>query len=154
MSLPVIDADKNAGYSLTDIIAEAEKAKSIIILFAEGTTTNGRGFLHSPVTDILIPSAAERTSLIPSHIKYQPPDVSTPIPPKSVIFYIVSLMCNWRAWSVRLQVGEEVSAALGQASLPRCIDDICMLGRIKKLGSDLDFKSKVDFVTAWQKNRR
>ncbi|KAK9462613.1 uncharacterized protein V1516DRAFT_670702 [Lipomyces oligophaga] len=132
----------------TMVLAEhASKAKAqgkTVIFFVEGTTTNGRGFLHSPFQMI---QNDLNGSLFPSYLRYLPPDITTPIPPKTALHYLIRVMARWNLWTTRVRVGTAVE------SIPACIDGVCALGRIKKLGPELAMTSKADFVRSWARNR-
>ncbi|KAK7203081.1 hypothetical protein BZA70DRAFT_81197 [Myxozyma melibiosi] len=150
--LPNITKLSGSSSVLSDIVSKAKSKDKVVVLFAEGTTTNGRGFLYSSAMKIKLDSTSTENTLIPSHIKYTPPDVSTPVPVSSVFIYLLKLMCNWKGWSVRVQFGTPVPQT-AEGSIAQCIDSICTLGRIKKLGDELNAESKAEFVKAWTKSR-
>ncbi|KAK9474522.1 uncharacterized protein V1510DRAFT_411270 [Dipodascopsis tothii] len=141
-------------HTLADIAADARRAGRAVVLFVEGTPSNGRALVH-PLWAALDTLADGR--VLPCALKYAPMDVSTPIPPRSAVHYALRVLARWRGWSVRVRLGAPVPAA----SLPglplrgekAVCDELCRLGRMLRTGPELDMASKRDFVRAWSRGR-
>ncbi|KAF2107116.1 hypothetical protein BDV96DRAFT_606700 [Lophiotrema nucula] len=164
--------------------------RSIICVFPECTTTNGRGIL--PFSPSLL-TADPKTRIYPVNLRYTPGDITTPVPGSALSWF-------WRLLSkpthiMRVRVarptynnaaagtpnGVDESIATGydtnifdspgykngyvqqekegegkaskneQEVLDRIGEDLARLGRVKRVG--LDVQDKIDFVKVWSKRR-
>ncbi|KAK9468691.1 hypothetical protein V1512DRAFT_257677 [Lipomyces arxii] len=152
MKLPETSLDKPGSISFIDLQRLATKSHKVIVLFCEGTTTNGRAMLSPNIKDNLSTRelAIAGARVFPASVKYLPQDITTPLPPRSSIHYILRITSRWKAWNVRLHMGPAMSTDI-EDLITACTDGICRLGRIKKV--ELNVKCKSDFAKAWKKNR-
>ncbi|KAK9366084.1 hypothetical protein V1509DRAFT_631226 [Lipomyces kononenkoae] len=139
--------------TLGEIQAKALASQKVVVIFNEATPTNGRALLPPAIERF--PDAnliANKCRIFPSLIKYSPPDITTPIPPSSVVHYLCRVVCRWKAWSVRVRIAKPLDASDNDIA-NSAFDEICRIGRIKRVGEDLSAVSKHDFVKAWKKGR-
>jgi hypothetical protein len=67
-----------AGVKLVDLrILVSDNPESIIVVFPECTTTNGKGILPLSPSLLNVPST---TKIFPVNLRYSPPDITTPLP--------------------------------------------------------------------------
>ncbi|KAK9371895.1 uncharacterized protein V1513DRAFT_454139 [Lipomyces chichibuensis] len=153
LDLPVA-ASSSTPPPLADIQAKALASQKVIVFFNEATPTNGRALLPPAIDQV--PDEANyigsKCRIFPSLIKYSPPDITTPIPPRSAVHYLCRVVCRWKAWGVRVRIAEPLDVS-GKNAIISAFDEICRIGRIKRVGQDLSAGSKLDFVKAWKKGR-
>ncbi|KAK9432269.1 hypothetical protein V1505DRAFT_365973 [Lipomyces doorenjongii] len=153
LDLPVA-ASSSTPPTLAEIQAKALASQKVIVVFNEATPTNGRALLPPAIDQI--PDGANyigsKCRIFPSLIKYSPPDITTPIPPRSLLHYLCRVVCRWKAWSVRVRIAEPLDVSSKNVIIS-AFDEICRIGRIKRVGEDLRASSKLDFFKAWKKGR-
>lgn len=170
------------GTRLVDISTLLEKYPNRpIVLFPEGTTTNGRGILALSKSLLGVPS---KTKIFPISIRYTPMDIVTPLPGS----YISSLwtLLSKPTHCIRVRIaecvtghqnamdtsalstskstyntnyldaldnnGEEQVSASDKALLDNVGESLARLGRVKRVG--LGVKEKQEFFRAWSQSRR
>lgn len=89
---------------LSEIVSQ--NRNRIVVVFPEGTTSNGRGILKFAPSLL---SAAEDTKIFPISLRYTPPDIVTPIPG-----WMEAIKFIWRLNSspthcIRVRIGAPVS---------------------------------------------
>ncbi|KAH9823656.1 vacuolar protein sorting protein vps66 [Teratosphaeria destructans] len=99
--------------SLTDLMKQ--NPSRIIVVFPEGTTSNGRGILRLSPSLLSAPS---NTKIFPVSLRYTPPDVVTPIPG-----WVEALRFIWRLNSsqshcIRVRIGGAISMAQAASRVP------------------------------------
>ena len=87
---------------LSDLVASNNNR--YIVVFPEGTTTNGRGILR--FTPSLL-GASPRTKIYPTSLRYTPADITTPIP-RSYLTFIWNLLSR-PTHSLRVRIAQAVS---------------------------------------------
>ncbi|EFR02581.1 hypothetical protein MGYG_05577 [Nannizzia gypsea CBS 118893] len=153
---------------LTDISTLIKRYPNrCIVVFPECTTTNGKGILELSPS---LCSASPSTKIFPINLRYEPADVTTPIPGAYVRF-IWNLLSK-PSHFIRVRVAESVSqetaanipvqskqgdsdASLNpeQQNLMFVVgDSLARLGRVKRVG--LGVRQKQEFVRMWDKTRR
>lgn len=78
-------------------------SNSIVVVFPECTTTNGRGIL--PMSPSLLTVSA-RTKVFPMSLRYTPADVTTPIPHDYFTFFWN--LCSKPSHCIRIRIAEAV----------------------------------------------
>ena len=154
---------------------------SIICVFPECTTTNGRGIL--PFSPSLL-TADAKTKIFPVSLRYTPVDVVTPIP-GSYLSFIWTLLSK-PTHCIRVRIAECVQrgasafdtpparstrkstfetnvldaleedsnqvTAADRALLDQVGESLARLGRVKRVG--LGVQEKIDFVKMWSRMRK
>ncbi|KAK9240474.1 hypothetical protein V1525DRAFT_395073 [Lipomyces kononenkoae] len=152
LSLPTA-AQLSTVPTLAEIQAKALEKQKVVVVFNEATPTNGRALLppaikHFPDASLI----TDKCRIFPSLIRYSPADITTPIPPMSVVSYLCRIVCRWKAWGVRVRIAKPLEVSASDI-VNSAFDEICRIGRIKRVGEDLSAVSKLDFVKAWTKGR-
>ena len=139
------------GSQLGQIVASAKTSGSVVVIFGEGITSNGRGLL--PWETMMPLSGVDKSSnVFPAALRYTPPYVTTPLP---VNFFQWALSVLW-AWacSVRIRFGSPMARNQNdELANSEIADVICRIGRLRKLGGSLGSESKREFIDAWHKGR-
>lgn len=85
----------------------------VIVVFPECTTSNGRGIL--PFSPSLL-TAPPKTKVFPVHLRYTPPDITTPLP-NSFLTFLWNL-CRKPSHCIRIRIAEAVfNTSLAQQSV-------------------------------------
>ncbi|KFY64333.1 hypothetical protein V497_01748 [Pseudogymnoascus sp. VKM F-4516 (FW-969)] len=93
-----------AGVKLVDIeTLISENPDSIIVVFPECTTTNGKGILPLSPSLLNVPST---TKIFPINLRYSPPDITTPVPGRywSFLWNLLSQQTH----CIRVRIAEAV----------------------------------------------
>lgn len=131
--------------SFDKIVAKAKMNGAIVVVFPEGTTSNGRGLL--PMAEI--PVSLTQANVFPSAVKYTHPSVITAIP-VNVLVYLWKLLGVWVNASIKLAT--PASATGNDSQLKKEIaEGICRVGRVRQVGDYLNGESKREFVVAWNR---
>lgn len=80
----------------------AQNPKRVIVVFPEGTTSNGRGVLR--LSPSLL-SASKSTHIYPVSLRYTPADVVTPIPGSVEAFRFLWKLCSRQTHCIRVRFG-------------------------------------------------
>ncbi|SMQ49324.1 unnamed protein product [Zymoseptoria tritici ST99CH_3D7] len=80
----------------------AQNPSRVIVVFPEGTTSNGRGVLR--LSPSLL-SASGRTSIFPVSLRYTPADVVTPIPGFFEAINFLWKLCSRSTHCIRVRIG-------------------------------------------------
>lgn len=133
-----------------DIMSEAENKVRPIVLFAEGTTSNGKGLLafQRGVFDGL----DKKVDLCPIVIKHNPPMVTTPLP-GSWFKWLLSISMLVTGVKTSVKLGAKTSTTVSNNIEQSLAEGALRYGRLKKLGTSLDVESKKKFLTAYKKGR-
>ncbi|KAK9453041.1 hypothetical protein V1511DRAFT_506359 [Dipodascopsis uninucleata] len=156
MRLPQTSTNSRVPANFGKICAQAKQDNKIIVIFIESTTTNGRGILppaiksFSESADVLSKCS---NRIFPTYLRYLPADITTPLPPQSLVHYIVSVISRWRGWSIRVRIAATGLSSTDVNVVDKAVDEICKIGRIKRVGEEVGAKSKLDFIKAWRKGR-
>lgn len=141
-------------------------------MFPESTTTNGKGILQLSPS---LTTAPVKTKVFPVNLRYEPADITTPIPGSYVQFLWNLLRKPTHYIRVRVAESVVVGEAAGkvntsqqqqqqdlgsdfslsneqQALLFSVGDAMARLGRVKRVG--LGVKEKQEFIRMWAKSRR
>ncbi|KDB23050.1 hypothetical protein H109_05076 [Trichophyton interdigitale MR816] len=138
-----------------------------IVVFPECTTTNGKGILELSPS---LCSASPSTKIFPINLRYEPADVTTPIP-GSYARFVWNLLSK-PSHFIRVRIAESVSqesaantpaqnkqdgsdATLNpeqQTMMFLVGDSLARLGRVKRVG--LGVRQKQEFVRMWDKTRK
>ncbi|KAK2873762.1 hypothetical protein FQN49_002090 [Arthroderma sp. PD_2] len=138
-----------------------------IVVFPECTTTNGKGILELSPSLCSAPASAR---IFPVNLRYEPADITTPIPGSYVTF-------TWNLLSkpthfIRVRIAESIkrgstvdvslqnlgdesdtSLNLEQQKLMFLVgDSLARLGRVKRVG--LGVRQKQEFVRMWDTTRK
>lgn len=138
-----------------------------IVVFPECTTTNGKGILELSPS---LCSASPSTKIFPINLRYEPADVTTPIP-GSYARFVWNLLSK-PSHFIRVRIAESVSQE-SAANMPAqnkqdgsdatlnpeqqkmmflVGDSLARLGRVKRVG--LGVRQKQEFVRMWDKTRK
>ncbi|OBT87019.1 hypothetical protein VE02_03727 [Pseudogymnoascus sp. 03VT05] len=93
-----------AGVKLVDLeTLISENPESVIVVFPECTTTNGKGILSLSPSLLNVPST---TKIFPINLRYSPPDITTPVPGRhwSFIWNLLSQQTH----CIRVRIAEAV----------------------------------------------
>lgn len=158
------------GAKMTDIkTLLAEHPTSIIVVFPECTTTNGRGILPFSPSLLTTPPG---TKIFPISLRYTPPDVTTPVPGRYLTF--IWNLLSQSTHTIRVRIAEVVyntskpsdsnedAAELMNGDdqdvneqekrvIEKVGEALARLGRVKRVG--LTVKDKAAFVAAWSKRK-
>ncbi|KAM5442462.1 Lysophosphatidic acid:oleoyl-CoA acyltransferase 1 [Microsporum ferrugineum] len=153
---------------LTDISTLIKRyPNSCVVVFPECTTTNGKGILELSPS---LCSALSSTRIFPVNLRYEPADITTPIP-GSYVRFIWNLLSKPTHF-IRVRIAEsvqrgsavdvplqslrgdsDVTLDLDQQKLLFLVgDSLARLGRVKRVG--LGVRQKQEFVRMWDKTRK
>ncbi|KAK9478613.1 hypothetical protein V1514DRAFT_330573 [Lipomyces japonicus] len=149
ISLPTVGSFGSES-SIEKLLSKAKSSGKVLLAFVEATPTNGRAIL--PPALLSLDVNLGKSNVFPSLIRYSPQDITTPIPPSSIVVYVGRIISRFKGWSVRVRVAEPVASSDNQ-QIDNAINEICRIGRIKRVGEELAAKNKIDFVKAWRKSR-
>ncbi|OBT58928.1 hypothetical protein VE04_00851 [Pseudogymnoascus sp. 24MN13] len=93
-----------AGVKLVDLgTLVSENPDSVIVVFPECTTTNGKGILPLSPSLLNVPST---TKIFPINLRYSPPDITTPVPGRywSFLWNLLSQQTH----CIRVRIAEAV----------------------------------------------
>jgi 1-acyl-sn-glycerol-3-phosphate acyltransferase len=153
LSLPSNEEPDSTFEELEKIVQISKASGSVVVIFAEGTTSNSRGLL--PFANQLpfcsIPSSS---TIFPTALKYTPPTITTPVP-TNIFIWLFKLFGELQGVSVLVKFGHRVGvdpAKPNNESLTKEIcDNICLSGKLRRVG--LGIESKRSFVEAWNRKR-
>jgi 1-acylglycerol-3-phosphate O-acyltransferase len=132
-----------------NIIAQSKSSGRPVVMFAEGTTSNGKGLL--PFQKAAIQGFEKKNVLYPAVIKHNPASVNTPLPVSSFKWLLaVSMLLTGVSTKVRL--AGKIYPSLGGLE-HQLAEGAYRVGRLRKLGRYLDIESKKKFLTAYKKGR-
>lgn len=140
------------GKDISSIASKAKSQGTVIVLFVEGTASNGRGLLT--LKDVNVTQFNEAKSplnVFPAAVRYTPGTAASPLPQTSMGYLWRLLneswwyMCSVRVGSEPLR-GEGITAE----SMTRAI---CTVGRLRQLGDELDLEAKQEFLKAYKEKR-
>lgn len=137
------------GESLSKVVFEAASAGKPVLVFAEGTTSNGRGLL--PLVNIDYSQLTQQTKIIPSALRIAPQYVTTPIP-TTLWTWLFRLLSNPTGWHVSVRLAEPCFAkdTNMQSTL---VESICRVGRVKSIGPDLGVEGKRNFWKVYSRQK-
>lgn len=132
------------------IVSRAKKSSSIVVVFAESTTSNGKGLLK--LAPLPLDELPDSTKVFSSAIKYTPSTITTPIPNQSYWAWWFRCIARPDLITVRVRLNSPAPAA--QTSIRRISEKICEAGKITMVGFGPD--DKQEFFKAWNqiKNRK
>lgn len=138
------------GHSWEYIISHAKNIRRPIVLFAEGTTTNGKGVL-APDRKALYGQGKKAAVMYPTVVKYDRPTITTPLPvyPLKWLLTISMLLTGINA---KVGLATKVDPSLGGME-QQLAEGMYRMGRLRRLGSYFDIQSKRKFIAAWEKGR-
>lgn len=87
--------------TMPDIVAR--NPGRIVVLFAESTTTNGRGIL--PLSPSLA-STPPDVPIFPTSLRYNPADVTTPVPGWRATWRFIWTLCSAPTHTIRVRIAE------------------------------------------------
>lgn len=137
LTLPT-DTDKNTGQPLSEILSEASAQSKVLVVFPEGTTSNGRGLL--PISEVPIPKDCK---VFPTALKYEPQELTTPLPCNSFL-WLYQCISNFH-----ISAYIRFSRAVTEVQTKDIAAHICQVGRLKMIGQTLDRRTKAEFAKAW-----
>ncbi|ANB14640.1 hypothetical protein AWJ20_2245 [Sugiyamaella lignohabitans] len=146
-------SDFTGGIELEKIIA-SNRTKPLVI-FIEGTTSNGKGLLPF-VSNVPISALPANTDIYPSVLKYTPPDPSTTPIPGSLPGWVIKVLSTQMTITARIKFANKLSTnpQNNEAAFANEIaDSITRVGRIRKLGPAVDLAAKREFLSAWYRGR-
>ena len=144
-----------------------------IAVFPECTTTNGKGILKLSTS---LTGTPTETKIFPISLRYNPPDVATPVP--GMYFRFVWNLLSKPTHYIRVRIAEGITAKNvkaadrrtssphgdittesgesltkeQQALLAEVADSLARLGRVKRVG--LGVQDKKQFVAVWWKSKK
>lgn len=144
LSLPS-EAEKDPGKTLQELFESAESQSKVLIIFPEGTTSNGRGLLpfNNEIRFETLPSQAK---IFPTALKYDPPEISSPLPTNSVSWFFLKALCQFRI-TCYVRIGQSPPTLQTRDVAVRLSE----VGKLKMIGSSLSKRAKVEFFQAWKK---
>lgn len=133
------------GTKLSELSAAAAKAGAILVLFVEGTTSNGRGVLSLKGIDARSIASVE-SQVFASAIKYSPPTAAAPVPSSLIGFlWRISTSAYWYMASIKVS-GEPIKkGTISQAEIAK---HIAALGRLRIMGDRMNIETKAEYVKA------
>lgn len=140
LSVPTIGQGPSAGHDLAKLVDRARASGKLLVIFAEGTTTNGRGLLAIPDKGTPISNTATGR-VYASAVRYNPPRGCSPVPQTAVRWVWGLVSCTGVNCTVRMSAPVEGKQTVAES--------ICRVGRLRQLG--LSANDKVDFYQAWKK---
>lgn len=106
LSLPPPRPATSETQELSELVAA--NPTRVIVVFPEGTTSNGRGVLR--LSPSLL-SAAPGTPIFPVSLRYTPADVVTPIPGLREAIKFIWILCSRQTHAIRVRIGFPVKIA-------------------------------------------
>lgn len=134
------------GVKLSELSAVALKAGAVLVVFVEGTTSNGRGVLSLKGIDARSIASVE-SRVFASAIKYSPACATAPVP-KSLLSYLwgLSRSAYWYMASIKVS-GEPIKkGTISQAEIAK---HIAALGRLRILGDKMNIETKSEYLKAY-----
>lgn len=95
--------------------------------------------INSPLTSDL--------TVVPAGLRYGPQYLATPLP-RYFLGWLWTVLYGFQIWSVRLRFGAPIITRDVDSSIDEITSSLCQIGRLKKLGSDLDIHAKREFLKA------
>lgn len=129
---------------LDKIVSRAKNSRSIVVVFAESTTSNGKGLLK--LASLPLDELAESTKVFSSAVKYTPSTVTTPIPNQSYWSWWFRCIARLDFVTVRVCLNSPVPA--NQTSMKRVAEKICEAGKLTMVGFGPE--DKQEFYDAWK----
>lgn len=93
----------------------AQNPGRIIVVFPEGTTSNGRGILK--LTPSLL-SASKATKIYPLSLRYTPADVVTPMPGWTEVAKFIWRLNSAQSHCIRVRIGSPTTMSSSRTSSP------------------------------------
>lgn len=87
--------------------------------------------------------------IVPTGIRYAPQYITTPVP-QSFLSWMWTLLYGCQIWSVRLRFASPLLTKDIDVSAAEISASLCQVGRLKKLGDDLNIHAKREFLKAQQ----
>lgn len=133
--------------SLEEIVVAAKKAGKAVVIFAEGTASNGIGLLTLNNTNFSEISKSE-SRVLPAAIRWTPNCATCPLPRNWVSYLWVVATSAW-GYMAAIKVGEPLASPTQDLTARA----LCQLGRLKMIGSRLDWQAKENFYSEYLKPR-
>lgn len=130
--------------SLADIARHAASRGAVVVVFVEGTTSNGRGLLTLKGLDYKDISTVDG-NVFASVIKYSPQYAASPLP-SSLIKYIWHTSCSSWWYLATVKIASEPMTK-SQLTADLIGQEICRLGRLRVFGDNLDLQAKREYAT-------
>ncbi|QNP96217.1 Hypothetical protein YALI2_B00523g [Yarrowia lipolytica] len=137
------------GESLSKIVFDATSKGRAVVVFAEGTTSNGRGLL--PLLHIDFHQLSQNTKVIPAGLRLAPQYITTPLP-VMLPMWVFRLLSNPTGWHVSLRFAEPCYAKDTNVN-NTLVESICRVGRLKSIGPDLGVEGKRNFWKVYNKKK-
>ncbi|RDW43292.1 hypothetical protein B0I75DRAFT_138346 [Yarrowia lipolytica] len=137
------------GESLSKIVFDATSKGRAVVVFAEGTTSNGRGLL--PLLHIDFHQLSQNTKVIPAGLRLAPQYITTPLP-VTLPMWVFRLLSNPTGWHVSLRFAEPCYAKDTNVN-NTLVESICRVGRLKSIGPDLGVEGKRNFWKVYNKKK-
>lgn len=141
------------GRDISSIALKAKSQGSVIVLFVEGTASNGRGVLTLKDVNVSqFNEAKAPLNIFPAAVRYTPGTAASPLPQTSLGYLWRVLNESW--WymcSVRIGSEPLRSETITHESMTRAI---CNIGRLRQLGDELDLEAKQEFLKAYKEKRK
>lgn len=137
------------GESLSKIVFEATSRGRAVVIFSEGTTSNGRGLL--PLLNIDFHQLSQNTKIIPAGLRIAPQYITTPLP-VPLPLWVFKLLSNPTGWHVSLRFAEPCFAKDTNVT-NNLVESICRVGRLKSIGPDLGVEGKRNFWKVYSKKK-
>ncbi|GMM52745.1 hypothetical protein DASB73_037080 [Starmerella bacillaris] len=142
--------DYSKKQSLEEISNYAKERNSVVVVFVEGTTSNGKGLLTLKNLDYKNIAKVEG-NVFTSAIKYNPQYAASPLP-CSLLSYIWNTSCASWWYIANVKISSEPMAK-SQISLDLIGKDICRLGHLRLLSDRLDFNTKLEYLNEIRSKR-
>jgi 1-acylglycerol-3-phosphate O-acyltransferase len=120
-----------------------EYPNSIIVVFPECTTTNGRGILPFSPSLLAVPPT---TKIFPVNLRYTPPDITTPVP-GSYISFIWNLLSQ-PTHCIRVRIAEVVYNTAKPIDVVAEKKERYLTNFLDTLGDDSAMTSSTDTLTS------
>ncbi|KAL7274942.1 Lysophosphatidic acid:oleoyl-CoA acyltransferase 1 [Rhizina undulata] len=152
-SPPLLQPPKGANLCTLSELLSQHPTRTIVV-FPEGTTTNGRGILRfTPSLD----TAPPQTAVFPLSLRYTPADITTPIPHSyaTAVYNLLSRPTH----CIRVRIAETLFNDSAEEKLDedgqsgfceRVAEALARIGRAKRL--NLGVGEKAAFVEKWGKS--
>jgi len=134
--------------SLSEITQAAAKSGAVVVLFVEGTPTNGRGLLT--LKDLNVREIAEiETEVYAAALRYTPATATAPVP-ETLLGFLWRLGHSSASYVASARVsGQPIpKSALQRAEISKAIGAI---GRLRILGDRLDRSAKEEYAALRKK---
>jgi 1-acyl-sn-glycerol-3-phosphate acyltransferase len=122
----------------------AEHSQRVIVVFPECTTTNGRGIL--PFSPSLV-SVPPTTKIFPVHLRYSPPDITTPVP-RAYVSFMWNLLAQ-PTHCIRVRIAEVVYNTAKPTDFAAEKKDRYLTNFLDTLGDDSAMTSSTDTITSF-----